>query len=55
MEGEHEMEALRFWHDDPTLHLLTADEDRNAMLLERCEPGTVLRGLPEPDQDVVVR
>ncbi|HJZ49272.1 MAG TPA: aminoglycoside phosphotransferase family protein [Roseiflexaceae bacterium] len=24
------------------------------MLLERCEPGTVLRQLPEPEQDVVI-
>jgi streptomycin 6-kinase len=24
------------------------------MLLERCEPGTVLRALPEPEQDVVI-
>ena len=54
MEAEHEMEALRFWDGDPTVHLLAADEDRNAMLLERCEPGTALRHLPEPDQDVVV-
>ncbi len=54
MEGEHEIEALRFWDGDPTVRLLAADEDRNAMLLERCEPGTVLRHLPEPDQDVVV-
>ncbi|HZG69721.1 MAG TPA: aminoglycoside phosphotransferase family protein, partial [Herpetosiphonaceae bacterium] len=36
MEAEHEMEALRFWDGDPTVHLLAADEDRNAMLLERC-------------------
>jgi streptomycin 6-kinase len=54
MEGEHEMEALRFWGGDPTVHLLAADEDRNAMLLERCEPGTPLRRLPEPEQDVIV-
>jgi streptomycin 6-kinase len=24
------------------------------MLLERCEPGTALRALPEPEQDVVI-
>ena len=24
------------------------------MLLERCEPGTLLRELPEPEQDVVL-
>ena len=34
--------------------LLDADEGLNAMLLERCEPGTVLRSLPEPEQDVAI-
>lgn len=36
------------------MRLLEADEDLNAMLLERCEPGTVLRHLPEPEQDVIL-
>jgi streptomycin 6-kinase len=54
MEGEHEIQALRFWDGDPTVHLLAADDNLNAMLLERCEPGTVLRQLPEPEQDVVI-
>ena len=54
MEGEHEIQALRFWDGDPTVRLLAADEARNAMLLERCEPGTPLRRLPEPEQDVVI-
>jgi streptomycin 6-kinase len=54
MEGQHELQGLRFWDGDPTVHLLEADDDRNAMLLERCEPGTVLRHLPEPEQDVVI-
>jgi streptomycin 6-kinase len=31
-----------------------ADDDLGAMLLERCEPGTVLRTLPESQQDVVI-
>jgi streptomycin 6-kinase len=54
MEGEHEIDGLRFWGGDPTVRLLDADHDLGAMLLERCEPGTSLRMLPEPDQDVVV-
>ena len=54
MEGKHEIQALRFWGGDPTVHLLDADEDLNAMLLERCEPGTSLHLLTEPEQDVVV-
>lgn len=54
MEGEHEIQGLRFWDGDPTVRLLEADEDYGAMLLERCQPGTPLRTLPEPEQDVVI-
>jgi streptomycin 6-kinase len=54
MEGEHEIQGLRFWEGDPTVHLLQADDELNAMLLERCEPGTALRQRPEPEQDVVI-
>ncbi len=54
MEGEHELDGLRFWDGDPTVRLLDADHELNAMLLERCEPGTALRSLPEPEQDLVI-
>ncbi len=54
MEGEHEIDGLRFWDGNPTVRLLEADDDLGAMLLERCEPGTVLRALPEPEQDSVI-
>jgi streptomycin 6-kinase len=54
MEAEHEIDGLRFWDGDPTVQLLEADDDLNAMLLERCEPGTSLRSLPEPEQDIIV-
>lgn len=54
MEAEQEIEGLRFWDGDPIVRLLEADEDLNAMLLERCEPGTPLRELPEVEQDVVI-
>jgi streptomycin 6-kinase len=54
MEGEHEIEGLRFWNGDPTVRLLEASDDLGAMLLERCEPGTALRALPEPEQDLVI-
>jgi streptomycin 6-kinase len=53
-EGEHEIAGLRFWCGDPTVRLLEADETLAALLLERCEPGTALRSLPEPEQDVVI-
>ena len=54
MEGEHEIDGLRFWNGEPTVHLLDADGASRAMLLERCQPGTTLRSLPEVDQDVVI-
>jgi streptomycin 6-kinase len=54
MEAEHEIQGLCFWNGDPTVQLLEADEQFNAMLLERCEPGAPLRDLSEPEQDVVI-
>lgn len=54
MEGEHEIQGLRFWQGNPTVRVLEADEDLNAMLLERCVPGTALRQLPESEQDVII-
>jgi streptomycin 6-kinase len=54
MEGDHEIEGLRFWNGNPTVRLLDADDRRGAMLLERCLPGTSLRALPEAEQDVVI-
>ena len=54
MEGEHEIQGLRFWDGDPTVRLLEADEALGALLLERCKPGTTLRALAEHDQDLVI-
>ena len=54
MEGEHEIQGLRFWNGDPTVRLLAANDNLGAMLLERCQPGTTLRSLAEYDQDVVI-
>jgi len=54
MEGQHEIQGLRFWNGDPTVRLLASDDVLGAMLLERCAPGTALRVLPEGDQDIVI-
>lgn len=54
MEGEDEIAGLRFWNGDPTVRLRKADDRLGAMLVERCEPGTSLRAIPEPEQDVVI-
>jgi streptomycin 6-kinase len=53
-EADHELDGLRFWNGNPTVRVLRADEPRGAMLLERCNPGTPLSGVPEPDQDLVI-
>lgn len=54
MEGEDEIAGLRFWSGDPTVRLFKADDSLGAMLLERCEPGTPLRSLPESRQDGII-
>ncbi|HYO83639.1 MAG TPA: aminoglycoside phosphotransferase family protein [Bryobacteraceae bacterium] len=54
MEGEHEIQGLRFWNANPTVRLLDYDSHLGAMLLERCQPGTALRTLPQSEQDVVL-
>lgn len=54
MEGEHEIAGLRFWQGDGAVRMYEADEALNAMLLERCEPGTALRTEPEDEQDRVI-
>jgi streptomycin 6-kinase len=54
IEGEKEIEGLRFWNGNGTVKLLEADDRHCAMLLERCVPGTVLRSKPEGKQDVIV-
>jgi len=54
MEGAHEIQGLRFWDGDPTVRLLEADDELGAMLIERCQPGTALRGVPESEQDMLI-
>ena len=41
-ESEHEADALRLWDGDGAVRLLAEDSERQALLLERCEPGTKL-------------
>jgi streptomycin 6-kinase len=52
-EAEHEAAGLRFWNGDGAVRLLAEHRsaDTIALLLERCEPGTPLSRLPEPEQD----
>ncbi|HMP43144.1 MAG TPA: aminoglycoside phosphotransferase family protein [Roseiflexaceae bacterium] len=54
MEGEHEIQGLRFWNGAGAAYLFEADEARGALLIERCLPGTILRHRPEAEQDLVI-
>jgi len=54
MEQEQESEGLRFWNGERTVRLLESEDERRAMLLERCQPGTTLRRLDECEQDIVI-
>ena len=48
-ESEHEADALEHWDGQGAVRLLARDGERNAMLLERCVPGTSLLELPEEE------
>ena len=48
-EDEQEADALERWNGDGAIRLLARDDERHALLLERCEPGTPLsRGAGDP-------
>ncbi|HEY1337658.1 MAG TPA: aminoglycoside phosphotransferase family protein [Bryobacteraceae bacterium] len=53
-EGEHEIAGLRLWNGDGMVRILESDDASGAMLLERCEPDTTLRELPEAEQNRVI-
>lgn len=53
-ESEQEADALERWGGDGAVRLLARDDEANALLLERCEPGTPLSLLPtEQAMDVI--
>jgi hypothetical protein len=41
-ESDQEADALERWDGEAAVRLLARDDDRNALLLERCEPGHFL-------------
>jgi len=41
-ESEQEADALERWDGDGAVRLLARDDERDALLIERCEPGTFL-------------
>jgi streptomycin 6-kinase len=48
-EAEHEAEALAHWGGRGAVRLLERDDERRALLVERCEPGTQLWAVPDED------
>jgi streptomycin 6-kinase len=54
VEGDHEIDGLRFWQGSPTVQLLQSDPKLCAMLLERCDPGEGLWKRPRSEQDLVL-
>ncbi|HET6953689.1 MAG TPA: aminoglycoside phosphotransferase family protein [Acidimicrobiales bacterium] len=55
-EAVAEAAGLRCWDGDGAVRLVAATrvEGNDALLLERCRPGTPLAAMPEPDQDVTI-
>jgi streptomycin 6-kinase len=55
-EALHEADGLWTWNGDGVirLHRQHTTNGTNAMLLERCTPGTALKARPEEEQDVVI-
>ena len=47
-ENEQEADALERWNGNGAVHLLRRDDERSALLLERCEPGTYLSNAEDP-------
>src|SRR5579871_3061340 len=47
-ENEHEADALERWNGNGAVRLLQRDDERSALLLERCEPGTYLSSADDP-------
>jgi streptomycin 6-kinase len=56
-EADHEADGLRAWSGRGTVQLLAFErlaEHTDALLLERCVPGTTAAALDEAEQDAVV-
>jgi streptomycin 6-kinase len=47
-EAEQEADALERWDGEGAVRLLARDDERSALLLERCEPGTFLSAAADP-------
>ena len=48
-ESREEPDALAHWAGRGAVRLVESDRERGAMLMERCDPGTMLWGVPDDD------
>jgi streptomycin 6-kinase len=53
-EADHEAEALERWHGRGAVRLVGRDDERRALLVERCLPGTQLWESTEDERAVVM-
>ena len=53
-EDEQEADALERWDGDGAVRLLRRDDERHALLLERCEPGSPLSGAADDPLGVLI-
>jgi streptomycin 6-kinase len=52
-EAEHEPDALEHWNGDGAVRLLARDDERRALLIERCRPGRQLWELPDEEATAI--
>jgi streptomycin 6-kinase len=52
-EADSEADALAWWEGNGAVHLLARDDERRALLLERCRPGTRLWDVPVDETEVI--
>jgi streptomycin 6-kinase len=53
-ESEHEADALEVWAGEGAVRLIARDDERHALLLERCRPGTQLSEIGAEALDVLI-
>lgn len=54
-EADHEADALERWDGNGAVQLLARDDERRALLLERCVPGTTLSEADVDEASVVAK
>jgi streptomycin 6-kinase len=53
-ESAHEADALRHWRGEGAVRLLEVDRERNALLIERADPGTPLWDVADDEEATLI-